>query len=306
MKIRSGPVRLFYLLVFPVLIFSLPVTAPAAPARWHLKTSPHFEIYHEAAWAPQSISLELERLYGKLRLGVSMFAPWMTREKTKIYIYATRDSYLSGEFKPPPWSKGLAYFSKRTVVVFDPGDMEKLRAVTAHELAHLYFESYYGEYLKYPPRWLNEGLAVMMEDLSYDEEGPWSRALAYAITENFQPLDDFFRTEPERLRSAERISYWYLQAFSAVSYLYRPSKRLLFGNFCAALRKGGEMNSALWKFYRLNGPVSMETAWRGWVEAYGEKERQGFPPDRRSDEFIFKPVQLTRFKFVNFGSTEPR
>ncbi|MDP2865802.1 MAG: hypothetical protein Q8O90_06140, partial [Elusimicrobiota bacterium] len=83
---------------------------PTAPSvSWHLKSSPHFEIMHESVWSPGSISLELEKIYSSMRLKMAMFAPWMVKEKARIYIYASQGSYVNGEFNPPPWSKGLAY-----------------------------------------------------------------------------------------------------------------------------------------------------------------------------------------------------
>ena len=300
------PAPLFAILLSALnLAASEPVQVSTA-AQWHLKTSPHFEIYHESSWSPGSVSLELERLYGKLRLNVSMFAPWMVKEKTKIYIYKDQASYLNGEFNPPKWSKGLAYFSKKTVVVYDTGDIVKLRAVTAHELSHLYFESFYGEYLKYPPQWLNEGLAVMMEDLSYTELSPWSQALKYFPKEKVEPLEDFFKVNLEQLDSDAQIGYWYLESFGVVSYLFRPNMRIQFMNFCSILRKGEPLNTALWKFYRLNGPVGMEKPWRSWLSTYGTRDAQGFSTDFPSASYDFKPAQFTPFSIKQSAPSRKR
>ena len=80
-------------------------SAPKVSA-WHVKSSPHFEVLYEAAWSPNSISLELEKMYSTMRLNLSMFAPWMSAEKAKIYIYASQNSYAQGEFSPPNGRKG--------------------------------------------------------------------------------------------------------------------------------------------------------------------------------------------------------
>lgn len=285
-------------------VLTIGAAAAASEVRWRLKSSPHFEIYHEPSWPPQSVELELERLYGKLRFSVSMFAPWMAREKTRIYIYGSRESYLGGEFKPPKWSKGLAFSSGKTVVVYDTGDMAKLRAVIVHELSHLYFESFYGERLKYPPAWLNEGLAVMLENLSYDGEGPWSQALKYGDTGNFLPPESFFRSDPASLDSDTRISYWYLQAFGMVSYLYRPGKRLQFMNFCSLLRKGKTLDSALWEAYRISGLAGLEADWRKWVTAYRNGNSKGSSADFASTGYDFKPAEFHRFTLT--GPAGPR
>jgi len=185
------------------------------------------------------------------------------------------------------------------VVVFDSGDMVKLRAVAAHELSHLYFESFYGEYLKYPPQWLNEGLAVFMEDMSYTEEGPWTQALKYFPGERIMPLKDFFKISIDQMDSDEQIGYWYLESFGVVSYLFRPRTRLQFKNFCSLLRKGEPLESALWKFYRLNGPAGMDPSWREWLRTYGSRERQGFSDGLPG--FNLGQAKLSSFTFTDFN-----
>ncbi len=285
---------------------SPPPAAPAAPAAprtaWHLKSSPHFEIYHESSWSPASISLEMERMYASMRMSMAMFAPWMIKEKAKIYIYASQDSYLNGEFAPPKWSKGLAYSARKTIVVYDTGDAAKLKAVIAHELGHLYFEGYFAEKLKYPPQWLNEGLAVYLEDSSFPEGGPWGRALAYFPEARRYPFDRFFDLKIDQLDSDARIADWYLQAYGAVLYLYRPSQRLQFKGLCEALRSGEGLQDALWKYYRVGGGKDFARKWGAWLQEYSRNEQAGESGGMRSASFNFKPVQLSSFTFTNFGS----
>ncbi len=268
-----------------VLIFAAPAGAAGRADSWHLKSSPHFDIYHEANWSPNSIALELERIYGKLRMNVSMFAPWMVKEKTKVYIYRTQHSYLNGEFNPPRWSKGLAYFATKTVVVYDSGDMPKLRATLAHELSHLYF----------PPQWLNEGLAVMMEDASYTKDGPWATNLPYFPQDKIIPLTRFFSTRLDQVKSDTDIGYWYMQAFGVTAYLFKPHLRIQFKNFCTLLRDGEKLQPALWAVYRIKSFPEFDTTWRGWVQAYGQKEKQQFGGAFPSASFNFKPVEFTPF-----------
>ncbi|MBI4802684.1 MAG: hypothetical protein HY796_09205 [Elusimicrobia bacterium] len=284
-----------------LLFFSaLASSASGRPAAsWQLKTSPHFSVYHEADWSPDSITLELERLYGKLRMNVSMFAPWMVREKTKVYIYRDQRTYLNGEFHPPKWSKGLAYFSTKTVVVYDSGDIIKLRATLAHELTHLYFESFYGERLKNPPQWLNEGLAVMMEDLSPAGAGHWSSSLRYFPGEKIIPLERFFSVRLDQLDSDAQIGYWYLEAFGVVAYLFRPHMRIQFKNFCSLLRQGEKLEPTLWKVYRIKNLGEFDLTWRNWIRDYGTRQKQEPGGSFPSASFNFKPVEFTPFSLSN-------
>jgi hypothetical protein len=245
----------------------------------------------------------MEKMYASMRLSMAMFAPWMVKEKAKIYIYPSQETYLNGEFAPPRWSKGLAYFSKKTIVVYDTGDIGKLKAVIAHELTHLYFEGYFGEKLKYPPQWLNEGLAVDMEESVFPEGGPWSQALPYFQGSRRIPFDKFFGMKVDDIKSDTQISDWYLQAFGTVQYLYRPNTRLQFKGLCEALRAGEQLDSALWKIYRVRSEADFGRKWAAWADSYGKGGGNGgFSLNSRSASFNFKPVQMSSFTFTDFGA----
>lgn len=288
-----------------LLLFFLAVSAQPALAGktdWHVKTSPHFEIYHESIWSPASISLEMERMYSSMRLNLAMFAPWMIRERTKVYIYSSPETYVGGEFKPPRWSKGLAFVTKKTIVVYDTGDIEKLKAVIAHELTHLYFESYFAEKLKYPPQWLNEGLAVYMEDSVFVQGGPWSRALAYFSPERRFDYAKFFSLKIDDLPKESMIADWYLQAYGSVLFLYRPNQRLQFKAFCQSIRDGTSVTDALWNNYRLAEGADFGKKWSAWLQSYSKLDADGMPLGRPSASFNFKPVQFSSFTFTDFGS----
>lgn len=272
--------------------------AGTAASSWRIKSSPHFEVLHESAWSPSAIILELETMFSTMRLNMGMFAPWMAAEKIKIYVYARQNSYLNGEFAPPKWSKGLAYPAKKIVVVYDTGDAIKLKAVLAHELAHLYFEGYFSEKLKYPPQWLNEGLAVYMEDVVFPQGGPWRRALPYFAPERRLAFNVFSEAKPDQLGSDARISDWYLQSFAMLTYLYRPHMRLQFKNFCDALRGGDPVDAALWKHYRITDGADLFKKWEAWLAGY--RSAAGGAGLVYSD-YTFKPVAMSSFPFTNFG-----
>jgi len=298
-------IALFFLLI-PAGPFAAaaPVTsaAPAAPATvWHTKISPHFEIMHESVWSPGPIALEMEKMYSSMRLNLAMFAPWMVKEKAKIYIYSSQATFLNGEFKPPKWSKGLAYVSKRTIIVYDTGDIGKLKAVIAHELTHLYFEGYFAEKLKYPPQWLNEGLAVYMEESAYPDGGPWSRALAYFPPARRVPFEKFFNLKIDQLDSDGKIADWYLQAYGSVLFLYRPATRLQFKSFCEAVREGMVLDDALWRNYRLGSGPDFGKKWSAWLDEYARPDKDGILSASPSASFNFKPVQFSSYSFINFG-----
>lgn len=279
-------------------LLAAPALAAAGPAPrtdWHTKSSPHFDIMHESVWSPASISLEMERMYSSMRLNLAMFAPWMVKEKTKVYIYSSQKSYLDGEFDPPRWSKGLAFVAKKTVVVYDTGDIQKLKAVIAHELTHLYLESYFAEKLKYPPQWLNEGLAVYMEESVFPGGGAWSRALAYFPPDRRLPFSKFFSVKIDELQSDSNIADWYLQSYGAVLYLYRPHTRVQFKAFCDGIRNGLSVDDSLWNNFRVREGGDFGKKWEAWLKTYSDPGRDGLPMGNPSASFNFKPVTFTEF-----------
>jgi hypothetical protein len=294
-------------LALTVLLLPVPPAFGAGPETppvvWHLKSSPHFEIYYQSSWSPESISLEMEKLYSSMRLSMSMFAPWMVKQKAKIYIYSSQENYLNGEFQPPRWSKGLAYSTKKTIVVYDTGDIAKLKAVISHELGHLYFEGYFAEKLKYPPKWINEGLAVYLEDSSYSEGGPWGQALAYFPDTRRIPFEKFFSIDLDSLKTEAQISDWYLESYGAVLYLYKGNTRLQFKGLCDALRAGEPLDKALWRLYGLRSEADLTRKWNAWADNYAKGGGEGsFSSSQRSASFNFKPFQLSAFPITNFGS----
>jgi len=218
----------------------------------------------------------------------------MIREKTNVYIYSSKKTYLKGEFKPPSWSKGLAILKKKAVVVYDSGDIEKLRAVISHELTHLYFETFFSEKFKIPPKWLNEGLAVMIEDRSYGK-GPWDSALKFVSGKRYMSFSKFFKSDLNKMKSKQVIGDWYLQSFGIVRYLFGANKRLQFKYFCDLTRKGEKLENALWKAYRIRNLRDFENKWRKWRRKYSLEGEE-----RLDNKFKFKPFKLSSPSFRPF------
>jgi len=278
--------KLIFLIFFLIINYSFAI-------EWKIKESPHFIIYYEGKWLPGPLLLESEKIFFNIRLNISIFSPWMTKYKTKIYIYENQEKYLKGEFNPPQWSKGLAFFDKKCIVVYDMGDIQKLKATISHELTHLYFESFFSENLKYPPHWLNEGLAVFMEDMSYDGEGPWKTALKYSDKNIFINFKNFFETDVDKLSNSQEIANWYLQAYGIVVYLYRPQTRLAFKKFCDFQREKDKLEENLWKAYRIKDITEFENKWKNWLKEI----------DKENNQMIFKnypSASFNNFKLIEF------
>jgi hypothetical protein len=233
---------------------------------WVRHDTTHFTIFYEGNWQLPFVSMELERLYNLMNMNLSYFAPWMKNEKTNIYIYSSYETYINGEFKPPKWSKGLAFWDKKTIVVYNDNKKKNLFPTIAHELTHLYFESFFATKLKHPPIWLNEGLAVYIEDKSYDGESLWDKALRYSPKTSFMKFASFFKTEVNSLKSDDEIANWYLQAYGIVRYLKETYSNVSFYKFCTDILNNEDIEKSIWKNFRISDVYDFERKWFYWID----------------------------------------
>lgn len=256
--------------------FALLLLFPGAPAaagsgvQWQTSLSPQFEVSHESRLLPPGLLMQLGKLHNRLRLDLAQFAPWMAKERVRVYLYRNRDNYVRGEFEPPAWSNGVAFSDRRLMATHEMPEKEKLFTVLAHELTHLFFESYWAEEGKTPPVWLNEGLSMLEEsDPRRAEESDWHRAMHMLATTRGIPFTRFFAIRPTKDLADEdkdTVTLWYVQAYSVVYFLYREHTQLQFRNLCRLLRDGKPLEDALWTVYRYKTSADLERAWRAWLK----------------------------------------
>lgn len=255
---------------------------------WYRITTPHFEIYNEGKWQIQSLQMEVEKIYSLLKMNLSSFSPWMTKEKTKIYIFKDYDSYIKSEFKPPEWSKGLCFHKKRTIVVYYRKDIEDLSTTLIHELTHLYFEDFFIRKMKGPPVWLNEGFAVYMESLYKSDKSPWNISLFSFPPDKIVKFNTFTKIDVNQLKSDDEIAFWYLQSFGMVKYLYTVFGKPAFYKFNIELANNTDIEKALWNIYRISDWEIFEKRWFDWLSKI-----------KNNKDFNFKPFKTIDFKSFN-------
>lgn len=265
------------------LVFLLSSPSPASEGwSWHQSFSPHFAVSHEMAMMPSGLIISLEKMHSRLRLDLAMFSPWMSRERLKLYLYKTQESYRNGEFEPPAWSNGIALYKKRTVVAHDQPEKKKLLDVISHETTHLLFESYWGEAGRSPPDWLNEGLAMLEEGESteHPESTQWYQAMVFLPDKPLLRLQDLAKISPTKDLGDDKakVELWYTQAYSLVHFLFRKHSRLQFKNFCSKLRDGKDLEESLWLVYRYRAVKDLEKAWLDWLREPGHRKRLGLEP----------------------------
>lgn len=233
--------------------------------QWQASKSNHFDIYTQkrTEGIPSSnLSMTFESAYQTLR----RFIPWMMSKRVRVFVYQDRASYLRYEPNAIAWSRAVAYPTRGEIVVYDePQKTQELKESFTHELTHIFTQQFFDSHQTgrlMTPLWLDEGLAVMMEDQAYNgsKGGPWANDFN---TLNFQrkpapttgggfstsamfsssskrppqrgikrrgkpiffvPFEDFMREDSlQQADGRGKTQDWYFQAYTMVRFLLNPS-----------------------------------------------------------------------------------
>lgn len=149
---------------------------------WIPSKSTHFNIYTqkpEVTMGSANMSLTFETAYNMLR----RFIPWMMTDKVRAFVYQDHNSYLRYEPEAKAWSRAISYPTRGEIVVYDePGHTRELQEVFAHELTHIFTQQFFDKHNTgriMTPTWLDEGLAVFVEDQMLasgnHRGGPWDQ-----------------------------------------------------------------------------------------------------------------------------------
>ena len=242
---------------------------------WKLSESKNFTIYtqkRDFGSGTANMSNVFEQAYNTLK----RFIPWMMSDRVRVFVYQDYQAYLKYEPNAKPWSRALAYPTRGEIVVYDePDKTQELKEMFTHELVHIFTQKFFDKRHTHQimtPAWLDEGLAVLMEDQAYNgtQGGPWaqdfknlnlqrdkssrmslgwdaprpaSRKSGRTVT--FLPFDQFMREGSlNMMESNGQTQDWYFQAYTMVRFLLNPanssypSKRMQFEQFTRLLSQG--------------------------------------------------------------------
>jgi hypothetical protein len=236
-----------------------PVDAPTPPG-FVRSTSRHFTIYAEQYPASERFIELIESLHSNLMLDLAPFTPWANSERTSIFLFKNQDTYrrVTGR---PAWSGGASSVGKRKLYVYES---EELPGIVAHELTHIYFDSFFRDGVT-DPLWLSEGMATLVQVERGLAAPNWLR-------ENLERLEHGEGFPIEELSSVTstagwpdaKVRLWYAQSYSIVRFLIRTQYRSSFYKFSAHLRDGRPAPEALYRAYGApyTRMVALEHAWR--------------------------------------------
>ncbi len=244
---------------------------------WKETATPHFRVEHQDTWLPQGFTIGIEHMHFRLNMDLGQFSPWMAKEKIGLYVYRDLNSYVNGEFKPPPWSNGVAIYAKKAVAIPTMKETSQMLRVLGHETTHLLFVSYFRESHRDPPSWLNEGLAMLEEAESptKPETSQWYQSMVEMDPKKWFPMDEFLQINPAKdlHDNNAMVGEWYFQAYSVTHFLVRKHSRLQFKSFCAAIRDGKSSEEALQSVYHFRSTADFQHQWRLWLADPTHKRR---------------------------------
>jgi LPXTG-motif cell wall-anchored protein len=145
-------------------------------------------------------------------------------EPIDLYVYADQDAFYDALGPGTRENVGGAYIPGTrfmfALITPDQIDDSWVGVVVPHELTHLVFETAVDNPYHFPPRWLNEGLAVYLSQ-GYDASDR-GQVEGSAGDGTLIPLDGLIGQFPT---SFDRFSLAYAESVSAIDYLIRVHGR---------------------------------------------------------------------------------
>ena len=218
---------------------------------------------HRGTMQTPNLAMQFREVFQLLRQNI----PWMMPGKVNVDVYQNKRSFLfHNRDITEDWSGAFFDPERNIIVMYDePQNQVHMMKKFTHELTHLFFENTFNPPnsnvpKKEPPVWLNEGLAVNMEDISKTPQGGvWDRDLIvinifsdgehkvlqkkkenggltkeeraglrkFAVSDKvvfFQDFVDFIQEDSyDKALKNGKVDDWYLQAYAMVRFLFRPT-----------------------------------------------------------------------------------
>lgn len=239
----------------------------------HRSETENFVVFAPDPSLSESLARIVERKRREIieKLGFSIFPSW-EKNKARVYIYPSREMFLRyspGDEWSGGWTtqvlqedtQGNKEIIERTVSTY-AGVFGLKESVLPHETAHLVFREFFG-FSSNLPKWLDEGVAVWMEDRRHVEV----RQLIEPqnLEKQSIPFEVFLymKTYPQN------PALFYAQAYSVVRYLVNRFGSSKFVAFVKELSLNEPMGTALLKSYpeEFLDLSDFEQLWKEWIRS---------------------------------------
>ena len=263
--VKDKRIRARSILALLLLAVLLPVFGFSEVA-WNERKGNHFFLYEQEGGSfsdevlrrAEDIYSDTIRYFGSL----SSQGFWTWEQRCKIYLYDSRNQYLT-ETRQPEWSSGFADIRRRAIVSYQNAP-DFLDSVLPHEMGHLILREFIEVDNRQVPRWLDEGFAIAQEAhmrVALDD------AVKRAVRSNAAiPISDLNKIGGLQNRPAEQAKLFYAQAQSLTRFLLQNRDSSHFINFCRLLRDGVSLGDALRRSYReFENLEEFEKEWKRYV-----------------------------------------
>ena len=188
---------------------------------------------------------------------------WIWDNRAKVFIASDRDDYLES-FECSPWSAACVNYHGKIIYTYP--DQEKFNPIFVHELTHIIFREYIGEGKL--PLWMDEGVAVYMEDKYGKTYRDGINLLKAKIKEDtyikFSQLNKI-TVRSLNDKSQDYVNLFYLESFSIINFIMKKYGKYKFSSFLQMLRKGLGLEEALAKvFYDFKDLNKLEAKWKDY------------------------------------------
>ena len=220
----------------------------------------HFHLFLEEGTDEKEIIKKVEELHGEIMLDLISFSPWTRDEKVSIYIAKTAQRYQEIS-KRPAWSGGAANLKERKIYLYASNEWY---SILAHELTHIYFDSFFGGYDK-SPLWISEGLALYIQVKAGKRFPYWLKEYIEKIKNgSYYRLNDLVKVKTLEDADEKSVKLWYAQSFSVVYFLLSIQRGDSFYQFCKKIKEGYTVSRALMEAYGkpYTTLAALESAWR--------------------------------------------
>ncbi len=225
----------------------------------------HFKIYYDKAPEDfvKKVSKYSEESFNEImrNLGFAKYKEWKWDKDIKVYVYNDMDSYRE-EASHIKWSHGSALVREKVILTF-PSAHGFFDSTLPHELGHIIFREFIGQDTVVP-LWLEEGVAMYQETarrFGADE------IIKKAISEGkFIPLTELSNMGLHNNTDQERLSLFYSEAASIISFIINELGEFRFMRFCRELGQGTTFEEALKLVYtRFNNVEQLNKAWVEYI-----------------------------------------
>lgn len=241
---------------------------------WAIEESQHFIVYYKNA-SDMFLNRLIERAEGCYRdiaeeFGFFRRNPWLWEDRAEIYVYDTREEYLS-ETGMSAWSSGCARPRIKEVYTYS-GSGRFLDYTIIHELTHLIFSEFTGGVDL--PLWFEEGAAVYMERKG--EAHKLKSKIKQVLERNkFIPLADLMglaSVDLDKERDAfdlpvgdNYIELFYLESWSVVYFLIKEYDIYEFKQLVRNLKAGRSFKDSVLRTYRdFRSLKELEKEWKSY------------------------------------------